>query len=65
MKSHVLNITKFLNNAVWMVVLFDCHDNEDEMSHLKIPNNSDLPTEKIFRKKRKAQKIFQRRTNHK
>ena len=48
-----------------MVALFDCHDNEDEMSHLKIPNNSDLPTEKIFRKIRKAQKIFQRRTNYK
>ena len=48
-----------------MVALFDLHDNEDEMSHLKIPNNSDLPTEKIFRKKRKAQKIFQRRTNYK
>ena len=48
-----------------MVALFDCHDNEDEMSHLKISNNSDLPTEKIFRKKRKAQKIFQRRNNHK
>ena len=48
-----------------MVALFKFHDNEDEMSHLKIPNNSDLPTEKIFRKKRKAQKIFQRRTNYK
>ena len=48
-----------------MVAIFDFHYNEDEMSHLKIPNNSDLPTEKIFRKKRKAQKIFQRRTNRK
>ena len=48
-----------------MVTLFAGYDNEDEMSHLKIPNNSDLPTEKIFRKKRKAQKIFQRRTNYK
>ena len=41
-----------------MVALFDFHDNEDEMSHLKIPNNSDLPTEKYSVKNVKLKKSF-------
>ena len=41
-----------------MVALFDFHYNEDEMSHLKIPNNSDLPTEKYSVKNVKLKKSF-------
>ena len=41
-----------------MVTLVVGYDNEDEMSHLKIPNNSDLPTEKILRKNVKLKKSF-------